>query len=911
MKRNQELDAMLDQATAEIRGEIIDNQTVTDAADRVWAQLSMESANANAPALIDMKQAEHIENCADFQSLIPAYLRGSLNTSRSLLLEDHTHECIPCRKALKLARTGQTSVATVSQFKKKQPSVQPAVWKWAIAAMALISFGFASYIFVQRSNFFGHDVQARVRSANGVLYRVSETESRPLAINEEIHQGERIRTAKDATAVVELADGSQVEMRERSEVSMTENNQGATIHLERGNVIVEAAKQHQKHLYVQTADSLVSVTGTIFSVNSGTKGSRVSVVEGEVHVNHAGNENVLHPGDQVTSQPSLERVPVQQEVAWSRNADKYAKLVNELVALRKDLNQNVPKPGLRYSSRFLEMVPEGTVLYAALPNFTATLTESHRIMQERIDQNAALRDWWNEEHKQKGIGPNEMIGKIREFGEYLGEEIVISAEMDAEGHPNGPLVLGELKNSAAFRPYLENQLKAIKLMGKNGPTVQIIDDPLAVSDTQAANEKSLTEKAPEAIYIWINSDFFAASPKIGQLKQLASILKSPGSNQFAATAFHERIASVYKEGAGLIVAADLEKITAQLVNRNVKSEEDQKRVTAFRELGLLNLKYFVVDQKEVGNKTHSRAVLSFSERRGIASWLAAPGPMGALEFISPDANVVSAFVVKDPASLVDDLMGVMDKVSPDFRKQLEKTQAEHGFNLRQDIAAPLGGEFAFAIDGPIIPTPSWKIVLEVYDQPRLQQTFEKMVDEVNKEVAKNGGKGTLHWERAEVSGHTFYTLKSDGYGVEFNYTYANGYLIAAPSRALLDRAIRYRESGYTLLHSARFIAALPEDGNANFSAILYHDLAPLLQPVANKVSDSKSLTEEQQQALKSFADAPPTLAYVYAQGDSITFAANTEGGPFGLSLSNLLGAPNNFEIQGILMRGMHDKEEKK
>jgi len=33
----------------------------------------------------------------------------------------------------------------------------------------------------------------------------------------------------------------------------------------------------------------------------------------------------------------------------------------------------------------------------------------------------------------------------------------------------------------------------------------------------------------------------------------------------------------------------------------------------------------------------------------MASWLAAPGPMGALEFISPDANVVAAFVVKEPS----------------------------------------------------------------------------------------------------------------------------------------------------------------------------------------------------------------------------------------------------------------------
>jgi hypothetical protein len=38
-------------------------------------------------------------------------------------------------------------------------------------------------------------------------------------------------------------------------------------------------------------------------------------------------------------------------------------------------------------------------------------------------------------------------------------------------------------------------------------------------------------------------------------------------------------------------------------------------------------------------------------------------------------------------------------------------------NLRNDIAAPLGGEYAFAIDGPILPVPSWKLVFQVNDPP--------------------------------------------------------------------------------------------------------------------------------------------------------------------------------------------------
>ena len=58
----------------------------------------------------------------------------------------------------------------------------------------------------------------------------------------------------------------------------------------------------------------------------------------------------------------------------------------ELTALRRELEQKVPRPGVRYSTRLLDLVPEGTVVYGALPNLSSTLVESHRIMQERIQQ---------------------------------------------------------------------------------------------------------------------------------------------------------------------------------------------------------------------------------------------------------------------------------------------------------------------------------------------------------------------------------------------------------------------------------------------------------------------------------------------------------------------------------------------
>lgn len=907
MKRNfEDNDSILDNAMSEIRDEPIEQAMIDNAAARVWAKLSAES-HAAETSVEAVANIEHIRGCADFQSLMPAYLRGELSDSRAMLLKDHTHECIPCRRALKQAREGKVAPSVARPAAQARPQAIAPVWRWAIAATLIAGVTLLAWPFI--SGYFGASVNATVEVASGSVYRVSDSDLREIKAGESIQRGEKIRTGKDATAVLKLDDGSLVEMKDRSEFSLSRNSDGTTINLERGNVIVQAAKQGAHHLYVATDDSLTSVTGTIFSVNHGTKGTRVSVVEGEVHVNYSGKEDVLKPGDQTTTQVSLEKVPVRNEVAWSRNAAHYGELLNQFASLQKDLN-NVEQPGVRYSTRLLDIVPEGTVLYAALPNLAATLTESHRIMQERIRQNAALREWWEKEGNAKNNAElGQIIERVRQFGERLGDELVVTAEMDAEGKPSGPLVLATLKNGTDFRAFLEQQINSVPADGKGGPRVRIIDDVQTATQTATADNKM-----PEELLVWISGDIVAAAPKLEQLQRLNATLKGSGAKSFKGTPFHQSIAAIYQDGAGLIVAADLEKIVIQALKQTPKVDGGEQPIEAYKKLGLLDLKYFIVEQKEQNSKTASRAMLTFNQqRRGVASWLAAPGPMGALEFISPDANVTAAFVVKEPTALVDDLLGFIETTRPDLRRHISQLESTHGINIRNDIAAPLGGEFAFAVDGPIVPTPSWKVIIEVYDSAKLQQALERAVAEINKYAAKDG-KGGLQWDKAESGGRTFYTLRSVDFGLEFNYAFVNGYMVAGPTRALVTQAVRYKDSGITLLNSPRFRASLPSDGNTNFSAIFYHNLAPLVQPIADRVNGaSKNLSQEQQQALSSLADTAPTLAYAYAQDDRIIFAADTDGGPFGLSPANLLGMPTSFGLQHILMEGLGDKpaEQKK
>src|SRR5205807_1282597 len=124
------------------------------------------------------------------------------------------------------------------------------------AAMLVIGFGLLAIPLIQRYAPFGQ-FEATVQAADGQVYRIDDTTSSPITVGQRLQKGERIRTAKDAHAFIRLGDGSLIEVSDRAELSLTRNLQGTTIHLDRGNIIVEAAKQRGQHLFVDTGDARV------------------------------------------------------------------------------------------------------------------------------------------------------------------------------------------------------------------------------------------------------------------------------------------------------------------------------------------------------------------------------------------------------------------------------------------------------------------------------------------------------------------------------------------------------------------------------------------------------------------------------------------------------------------------------
>ena len=295
--QNSENEQALDRVIGEIRDEPIDAAVMEAAAGRVWANIS----GARGPRLVeDIAKNAKIHSCEDFQALLDDYRAGRLPEARRLLVEDHTHQCVACRKALH---------GTVQPI--RPVSVKPAgasYSRWAVAAAVVVGVGLTTLGVVYYMNG-PSGSRATVAVVNGTLYRLSGTDSVNVKAGDELPAGAEIRTAKDSGAVIKLHDGSMVEMRERSGFSVSQAGADLTVNLGLGSIIVQAAKRHSGHLFVATRDCKVAVTGTVFSVNSGVKGSRVTVIEGEVHVTKDKVEKVLHHGDQFASSPTFRRSP--------------------------------------------------------------------------------------------------------------------------------------------------------------------------------------------------------------------------------------------------------------------------------------------------------------------------------------------------------------------------------------------------------------------------------------------------------------------------------------------------------------------------------------------------------------------------------------------------------------------------
>ncbi len=812
----------IEQGLTEMRNTAPSPGQVEEAAARVLENLGMEY-NKVVPL------PERIQSCADFRALIPAYLSSSLTTSRRLLLEDHLHECVACRKAAK----NPPLLPEVGSLRETRPRT-PLLRFAAAAVAAILVMVAALQTTTVRDFIWPIDVHATALAIDGSLYSFSGQAVRSLTAGQRIERYESVRTGNNSGAVLELADGSRIEMSARSEVSLDRARDGVAIRLARGNIIVTAAKQRNGHLYAETKDCMISVVGTVFSVNSGAKGSRVTVIEGEVHVRQGDATEALRPGMQLSTNAAMAPVPARQEIAWSRDAA----ILNEMLQFAENVGKRIEKMEMRHASDLVPLVPSSTLVFASLPNISQSIAASYALFKQRISENQMLKDWWMGATRKgdNGLSFDDVVQRITTLGLYLGPEVILAFPGDHEGE--APVLLADVTRPDDLAAALKEFQGAVDPGGRH-------------------------------LAIYVDKTLLIVSSDPGQIQRSLAYRQQPGLNAFANTSLYQRLEKAYVEGAGWILAADFKRLVTP----------GEAHV---QQLGLGNMEQLFVEQKTGADGAVFRATLGFNqERRGMASWLAEPAPMGALDFVSPKAYGVAAVVTKDPSLMVEDIFGL---IQSDARAQqdLENYERDHRIDIRRDIAAPLGNEFLIAVDGPILPNPSWKVVIEVNDAARLQNAIQWSIQEVNREAAARGEPAmTLASETA--GGRTYYAVTSAKLPTAIHYTFWAGYMIISPSRALLIETIQNHDAGMTLARSAVFRSQFPADGHDYASGFIYQNV----QAIANTLPAG---------ALQQAVDALPTLVCMYGETDRIVMSSK---GVLGMNIASIAGIHGMAQAIGL------------
>jgi hypothetical protein len=822
---------LLNEATRAMRTDVPDAGELSASAEKVAGRLGIAFA----------ENTDAIENCEDMRPLLDAYRAGTLPLTRSLLVEAHVRECAVCFRRV---RSGSGAVNwSAPKVMPARAKVRPLAVAWAMAASLAVA---AAGLFVYQAYWqIPQGVRAEVQSIDGSASLITDSGDRLLAPGAQLHEGDVLRTGGGSHAVVRLADGSTVEMNERSALGFGARGHDATLDLDRGALIVKAAHRKSGHLYVHTEDCRVAVTGTVFSVNAGIKGSRVAVLQGAVEVRHAGVRSMVHAGDMFTTTENLAPEPLSEQVSWSPNRSEYLELLAQFSVLGRKIEQ-IPLPQPRYGSDLLNRMPADTQLYVSIPNLGDFVTQAKVIFEDQLKQSPVLQRWWTTGKQDKTAELDELVNKVHDLSQYIGDEMVIVALKQETGP--GFAIVADVQRGG-----LADLLK--QEFAKEG------HEGLTVLDENGLNSASTNGPGGYAL---VRQKEVVFSNSIETLRKIDAQLNE-GASGFASGDFGQQITAAYNRGAGIILAANLQNMVMEAAGHGGKHAS-----TFMQESGIGGVRYLIAEHRQTNSGTENHLNLQFAgNRQRIASWLGAPAPVGSLDFVSPNAALAFAGVTKDPASIVDDMMAMM---SADGHKndEFNKAQAELGIDIRNDLAGNLGGEFAFALDGPVLPTPSWKVVIEVKDSGRFETTLEQLVQAADSHFQGRDKHG-IAISKSQAGAQTFYEVHDPGTGAMVaEYTYASGYMVIAPTRALLKESLQTHASGNTLAHSSSFKALLPVDQNENYSAVAYQNLGPVVTPLLSQLNG-----ESADAIRKLAADSHPTAICAWGKDSRIEAASNS------------------------------------
>jgi hypothetical protein len=758
----------LERALQEMRDEPVDAATLDAARAGVWNRM-----NSAAGA-----------GCAEFRPDFSAYAGGTLTGSRRLLMEDHLSRCPACRAAMAGLR-GESRVIPMPQ----RSSSRGMRWGALAAAAALV----LSVLYLGRGTvdtwMAPGGPRATVVSASGDLYRLP---GGALEAGAAIGERELVRTGPGSHAVLRLADGSLVDVNERTELFVTAAWSGRAIHLQHGDVIVRAADQRQGRLRVLTRDSVASVKGTVFAVSAGMGGSVVSVVEGSVAVDQPGTAVLLSPGQQAASNPAL-ATSVAQAVSWSPDAAEYLQLLASFVEIERQLAEMSPGE-LRTSSTLLSYLPAGAFVYGSVPNLGGKIGQALVLAEQEASENAVFSAWWNSE---TGLELRQIVERVQSVASLLGDEIVFA--VSAAG-PDSEVPIVVARVQPGRQAELSSTLQRLfTVADEPAPAFSVTDELMVVSTSPA----HLT---------WA----------LGHL------------GQGAGSPFAAAIGDRYRRGTGWLMGVD----AAPVIERAAGDDAPPIELAA-----MTGVKYLFLEQRAPAGAEENEVTVVFQGMRtGMASWLADAGSGGAAEYVAADALLAGYVSTREPRQLFQEFTAFMMKENASFEASLGELNEKLGAGYLENLTAALGTEAAFALNGFSLSGPAWMMAAVANDPAAIDQSMRALVDAFNADLAADEQDKRIVFGQENAGGRAWSTISGGGLPVGVTWTYDRGYLVAGSDRASAERAIATRNGGSQLVWSTEFLGQVPAAAGMHPSAFVWLNAKGALD-LFSSLAPSPALTE--------------------------------------------------------------------
>ena len=539
------------------------------------------------------------------------------------------------------------------------------------------------------------------------------------------------------------------------------------------------------------------------------------------------------------------------DMPWSKDLDKYPGLLPEFGRLVEKLQQNIQFPPRRSESRILPLLAESTVSYVAFSNYGEVTEQALKIYRQELQESALLRDWW-QHGDLAAAGPKleDSLEKFSELHQYLGEEIVVAGSL--EGRNPSLLLVAEVRKTG-LKKFLQETIAQLGRGSKQGVRVLDLEELAAAKDSGSSQD----------FVVLVRPDFVVAAVDLVTLRSFNARLDRHG-REFVSTPFGQRVVKEYEGGLTVLAAADVQKIMGEL-------PPAARQNATFQRSGFADVKYLVWDHKNVAGRDVSETELSFaSPRHGSASWLAKPGPLNSLNFVSPKAILAGTVLLNNPARIFEDLKELESASSGNPFASLEAFEKILKLSLKDDLLRTLGGELTVELDSVDPGKPGWRAILGVRDANHLQQTLNMLL-----------AAGHVEARQFEDDGVTYNTVRipSSPAPMEIGYALVDGYLVIGSSRELVAEAVRLHQRGESLGKSRTLLASLPSGHALEASAFFYQD------PVAMTALRLRQIAPEMAESLRQISrGAKPSVVCVYGEERSIRVASSSGASDLGAVL---------------------------